>query len=121
VTSATAPSIGATSGIFLAAAAKAFRLIFEGLRENGVTPIPAARLVLDSFPRGRMTAMGNGYFHVEARLPHSTHPRVYRLVGASSSAAVVADATGEAPRQTVSPVSESYCMTVVAGPRAQLP
>jgi len=100
---------------------KAFRLVFQGLREDGVTPIPAARLVLDSFHRGRMTGIGNGYFHVEARLPPFTHPGVYRLVGANSSAALVADYTGEAPRQTVSPVGESYCITVVPGSRAQSP
>ncbi len=98
---------------------KAFRLVFEGLREDGVTPIPGSRLVLDSFPRGRITAMGNGYFHVEARVPARTHPGVYRLVGANGSAGLVADYQGEAPRQTVSPVGESYCMTVVAGSRAQ--
>jgi hypothetical protein len=98
---------------------KAFRLIFQSLREDGVNLNPASRLVLDSWPRGRMVAVGNGYFRVEVRLPIATRPGVYRLVGALSSAAVAADYTGEAPRATVSPVGESYCMTVVAGARAQ--
>jgi hypothetical protein len=100
---------------------KAFRLVFQGLREDGVTPIPASRLVVDSFPRGRMTATGNGYFQVEARLPPRTHLGVYRLVGANSSAAVVENYTGEAPRATVSPVGEAYCITVVAGSQTQTP
>ena len=100
---------------------KAFRLILQGLREDGVTPIPASRVVVDSFPRGRMTPTGNGYFHVEARLPPRTHPGVYRLVGANGAAAVVENYTGEAPRATVSPVGESYCMTVVAGSQTQAP
>ena len=97
----------------------AFRLIFQSLREDGVNLNPASRLVLDSWPRGRMVAVGNGYFRVEVRLPIATRPGVYRLVGALSSAAVAADYTGEAPKATVSPVGESYCMTVVAGARAQ--
>jgi hypothetical protein len=98
---------------------QSFRLIFQGVGEDGVSLNPASRLMLDSGPRGRMTDIGNGYFHVEARVPRATHAGVYRLVGAHSAAAVAADATGEAPTQTVSPVGESYCMTVVAGTRAQ--
>jgi hypothetical protein len=38
---------------------KSFRLIFHHLREDGVNLNPASRLVLDSGPRGRMTAIGN--------------------------------------------------------------
>jgi hypothetical protein len=100
---------------------KSFRLTFQGLREDGVNPNPASRLVVDSSVRGRMTAIGNGYFHLEARLPASTRPGIYRLVGAHSSAAVASDYTGEAPKATVSPVSESYCITVVLNSRAQSP
>lgn len=100
---------------------KSFRLTFQGLREDGVNLNPASRLVVDSSVRGRMTAIGNGYFHLEARLPASTRPGIYRLVGAHSSAAVASDYTGEAPKATVSPVSESYCITVVLSSRAQSP
>ncbi len=44
---------------------RSFRLIFQHLREDGVNLNPASRLVLDSVPGGRMTAIGNGYFHIE--------------------------------------------------------
>ena len=96
---------------------KAFRLVFQGLREDGVTPIPAARLVLDSFHRGRMTGIGNGYFHIEARLPPSTHLGPYHLVAAHSSPELLPDYQGEAPQMTVSPARESFCITVVPAPR----
>jgi hypothetical protein len=52
---------------------KSFRLIFHHLREDGVNLNPASRLVPDSGFRGRTTAIGNGYFHIEAHLPSSTH------------------------------------------------
>jgi hypothetical protein len=100
---------------------KSFRLIFQSLREDGVNLNPGSRLIVGSGARGRTTAIGNGYFHLEARLPPSARPGVYRLVGAHSSAAVAPDYTGEAPRATVSPVGESYCITVVLSSRAQAP
>jgi hypothetical protein len=95
---------------------RSFRLIFQGLREDGVNLNPASRLLLDSGPRGRMTAVGNGYFHIEARLPSSTHPGTYHLVGAHSSPDLLPDHQGEAPKMTVSPASESFCVTVVPAP-----
>ena len=98
---------------------RSFRLIFQQLEEDGVTLNPASRLVLDSGPRGRMTDIGNGYFHLEARLPPMTHLGTYHLVGAFSSPQLFPDYQGEAPTMTVSPVSEFYCITVV--PRSQTP
>lgn len=98
---------------------RSFRLIFQQLEEDGVTLNPASRLVLDSGTRGRMTDIGNGYFHLEARLPAMTHPGTYHLVGAFSSPQLFPDYQGEAPTITVSPVSEFYCITVV--PRSQTP
>jgi hypothetical protein len=104
-----APSWGVTG-------MRSFRLIFQGLREDGVNLNPASRLLLDSGPRGRMTAVGNGYFHIEARLPSSTHPGTYHLVGAHSSPDLLPDHQGEAPKMTGSPASESFCVTVVPAP-----
>jgi hypothetical protein len=98
---------------------KSFRLIFQQLEQDGVTLNPASRLVLGSGTRGRMTDIGNGYFHLEARLPPTTHPGTYHLVGAFSSPQLFPDYQGEAPTITVSPVSEFYCITVV--PRSQTP
>ncbi len=92
---------------------KSFRLIFHHLREDGVNLNPASRLVLDSGPRGRMTAIGNGYFHIEARLPPSTHLGAYHLVDAHSSPELLPDYQGEAPKMTVSPAREHFCITVV--------
>jgi hypothetical protein len=96
---------------------KSFRLIFQQLQNDGVNLNPASRLMLDSGPRGRMTDIGNGYFHIEARLPPSTHPGAYQLVGAHSSPALLPDYQGEAPKMTVSPVREHLCITVVPAPR----
>jgi hypothetical protein len=96
---------------------KSFRLIFQHLREDGVNLNTASRLVLDSGPRGRMTAIGNGYFHIEARLPSSTHPGVYQLVDAHSSPELLPEYQGEAPKMTVSPVREHFCITVAPAPR----
>jgi hypothetical protein len=98
---------------------RSFRLIFHQLKEDGVTLNPASRLVLDSGPRSRMTDIGNGYIHIEARLSPMAHRGTYHLVGAVGSPQLLPDYQGEAPRMTVSPVRESYCITVV--PRAQTP
>ena len=92
---------------------RSFRLIFQHLREDGVNLNPASRLALDSGPRGRMTAIGNGYFRIEARLPPSTHLGAYHLVDAHSSPELLPDYQGEAPKMTVSPVREHFCITVV--------
>jgi hypothetical protein len=96
---------------------KSFRLIFHHLREDGVNLNPASRLVLDSGPRGKITASGNGYFHIEARLPSSTHLGIYHLVAAHSSPELLPDYQGEAPKMTVSPVRESFCVAVVPASR----
>jgi hypothetical protein len=96
---------------------RSFRLIFQGLREDGVTLNPASRLPLDSSPRGRITAIGNGYFHIEARVPSFTHRGTYHLVAAHSAPELVPDYQGDAPEMTVSPVRESFCITVVPASR----
>jgi hypothetical protein len=96
---------------------KSFRLIFHHFREDGFNLNPASRLLLDSGPRGRMTAIGNGYFHIEGRLPSSTHLGAYHLVGAHSTPDLLPDYQGEAPKMTVSPVREQFCITVVPAPQ----
>jgi hypothetical protein len=96
---------------------KSFRLIFQHLQQDGVNLNPASRLVLDSGARGRMTDLGNGYFHIEARLPFSTHPGTYQLVAAHGSPELLPDYQGEAPQMTVSPVREHFCINVVPAPR----
>ena len=96
---------------------KSFGLIFQQLQNDGVNLNPASRLLLDSSPRGRMTAIGNGYFHIEARLPSSTHLGTYHLVDAHSSPELLPDYQGEAPKMTVSPVREHFCITVAPAPR----
>jgi hypothetical protein len=97
------------------------RLVFQHLQEDGVHLNPASRLVLDTDSRGGIVATGNGYFHIHARLPRSSRPGTYHLVGAVSSPQLLADYQGEAPKMTVSPVSQSYCITVVPGLRTQPP
>jgi len=92
---------------------KSFRLIFQQFRNDGVNLNPASRLLLDSGPRGRMTAGGNGYFQIEAHLSPSTHPGTYQLVDAHSSPELLPEYQGEAPKMTVSPVREHFCITVV--------
>jgi hypothetical protein len=96
---------------------KSFRLIFQQLQNDGVSLNPASRLLLDSGPRGRMTAVGNGYFHIEARLPSSSHPGTYHLVGAHTSPELLPNYQAEAPKMTVSPVREHFCITVLPAPR----
>jgi hypothetical protein len=96
---------------------KFFRLIFHQVGEGGVSLNPSFRLVLDSGPRGRITDAGNGYFHIESRLPPVTHPGTYHLVGAVGSPELVPDYQGDAPKMTVSPVSEFFCVTVVPASR----
>ena len=105
-----APSSGVTG-------MRSFRLIFQSLREDGVTLNPASRLPLDSAPRGRITALGNGSFHLEARVPPFAHRGAYRLVAAHSAPELVPDYQGDAPEMTVSPVPEYYCITVLPASR----
>jgi hypothetical protein len=92
---------------------KSFRLIFHHLRDDGVNLNPVSMLVLDSVPRGRITAIGNGYFHIEARLPSSAHLGTYHLVAGHSSPELPPDYQGESPRMTVSPERESFCVAVI--------
>jgi hypothetical protein len=97
---------------------KSFRLIFQSLLADGVTPNPASRLVMDSGPRGRATAIGDGSFHIEARLPSSTHPGIYHLVMAHTSPELLPNYQGDSPKATVSPASEDFCITVAPAPQA---
>jgi hypothetical protein len=103
---------GAVTGL------KAFRLIFDHLLADDVNLNPASRLVLDVGPHRGITATGNGYFRIEARLPPSTHLGTYRLVAAHGSPEVPPDYQGEAPKMTVSPTREYFCITVVPVRRA---
>jgi hypothetical protein len=102
---------------------KSTRLVFQQLREDGVTLSlgPSSRLVLFSGPGGRITDIGNGYFHIESRLSPITRPGIYHLVGAAGSPALLPDYQGEAPKMTVSPVRESYCITIVPRSQTQSP
>jgi hypothetical protein len=93
------------------------RLVFHQVREDGVSLNPSFRFVLDSGPRGKITAIGNGYFDIEARLPPSMHIGTYHLVAAHGSPELLPDYQGEAPKMTVSPVRESFCVAVVPAPR----
>jgi hypothetical protein len=97
------------------------RLLFQHLQEDSVHLNPASRLVLDTDSRGAITDIGNGYFHIQVRVPRSSRPGTYHLVGAVSSPQLLPDYQGEAPKMTVSPVSQSYCITVVPGLRTQPP
>jgi hypothetical protein len=92
---------------------KSFRLIFQHLQQDGVNLNTASRLPLDSIPGGRMTAIGNGYFHIEAHVPPFAHRGTYHLVAAHSAPELVPDYQGDAPEMTVSPVREHFCITVV--------
>jgi hypothetical protein len=105
-----APSWGVTG-------MRSFRLIFQGLRQDGVNLNPASRMPLDSSPRGRITAIGNGYFHIEARVPPFAHRGTYHLVAAHSAPQLVPDYQGDAPEMTVSPVREYYCITILPASR----
>jgi hypothetical protein len=96
---------------------RSYRLIFQGLREDGITLNPTSRLPLDSGPRGRITAIGNGYFHLEARVPPFSHRGTYHLVAAHSAPELLPDYQGDAPEMTVSPVREYYCITVLPASR----
>ena len=96
---------------------RSFRLTFQRLREDGVNLNPAARLLLDSGPRGRITAIGNGSFHLEARVPPFAHRGTYQLAAAHSAPELVPDYQGDAPEMTVSPVPEHYCITVLPASR----
>jgi len=96
---------------------RSFRLIFQSLREDGVNLNPASRLPLDSSHHERITAIGNGYFHIEAHLPPFAHRGTYHLVAAHSAPELVPDYQGDAPEMTVSPVREYYCMTVLPASR----
>jgi hypothetical protein len=97
------------------------RLIFHRLQQDSVSLNSASRLVLDTDSRGAITDIGNGYFHIQAHLPHSSRPGTYHLVGAVSSPQLLPDYQGDTPKMTVSPVSQSYCITVVPGLRSQPP
>jgi hypothetical protein len=96
---------------------KSFRLIFQRLQQDGVNINPASRLVLDSGPRSKMAAIGNGYFHIEANVPPFARRGTYHLAAAHSAPEVVPDYQGAAPEMTVSPAREYYCITVLPASR----
>jgi hypothetical protein len=100
---------------------RSFRLVFQLLGADGVHLKPTSRLLLNSGSGGRMTAIGNGYFHIEARVPPFTHSGTYHLVDAHSSAQLVLDYQRETPKMTVSPVREYYCITVLPASRPSSP
>lgn len=90
-----------------------FQLIFQALREDRVTLNPASRLLLNSGPRGKATTIGNGYFHIEARVSPFAHKGTYHLIAAHSAPELAPDYQGDVPEMTVSPVRESYCITIL--------
>ena len=97
---------------------RSFRLIFQSFLADGITPNPVSRVIVDSTPGGKATALRDGSFHIEARLPSSTRPGTYHLVAAHSAPQLIPNYQGDDPKMTVSPVGENFCITVVAGPQA---
>lgn len=63
----------------------------------------------------RVSSIGNGFFHVEAMIGRAA-PGQYRLVDVHAFAALLEEyrGSGPEPEMTISPVSQRYCITVVA-------
>lgn len=73
--------------------------------------------------RVRTSTLGNGFFHVELRVPARRFISfgTYRLVGASAVAQVTPEFRGTPPQMTRSPVEERYCITIVPSQDSQAP
>jgi len=97
-------------------------LHFGRLAANGVTVSP-----LTSFRQGglasnlQVTAIGNGYLHVELPIPTRVAPGEYHLIKAMSVAKTLPEYQGPALSMTNSPVSARYCITVVPTTTQLLP
>ena len=99
---------------------RTFELRFAGVLENGVTI--ASRPTALFGGRGstvNITAIGNGYYHIEIPVSRGVLPGVYHLVEARTIAELPPDYTGPSPSMTVSPVRERYCITVVSSSALQ--
>jgi hypothetical protein len=95
---------------------RSFRFVFHPLRD-GVYPNVADRLIIDLFPGGKITSTGNGFFHIEARLPRNVQPGTYQLADFHVTPDMLPVYQGEEPVATVSPVREHLCIKVVPATR----
>jgi hypothetical protein len=99
----------AVTGINLA------RLQFARMDEDGVHQTARSLYTLGGrSSRGIVTALANGFYHVELAVQPSraTKPGVYRLVKASMNAQVGEGYNGPAPQMTRSPVESRFCITL---------
>jgi hypothetical protein len=90
-------------------------LNFARVAEDGVSLERPSVFVGTRHTVARVSSIGNGFFHVEAMIGRAA-PGEYRLVDVHAFAAVPEEyrESGPEPEMTVSPVSERYCITVVA-------
>ena len=65
--------------------------------------------------------IGNGYFHIDLRIPSGSLPGQYKLIDAVSYAKTIPDYQGPGLPMTNSPVRERYCITVVPAPQSEPP
>jgi len=98
----------------------AFSLRFGLVSENGVTVQRFPGIVVEGHGSGGFVSpLGNGYFHIELRVPPGSPPGQYKLIDAVSNAKTFPDYQGPGLPMNNSPVRERYCITIVAAPTAQ--
>jgi hypothetical protein len=90
-------------------------LDFARVAEDGVSLGRPSAFAGSRHTVARISSIGNGFFRVEATIGRAA-PGEYRLVNVHAFAALLEEyrGSGPEPEMTVSPVSERYCITVVA-------
>lgn len=96
-------------------------LRFQMIADNGVSTTPSRISMLLRSSEERISASGNGYFHITIPIPPRTIAGVYHLIDAHATPRVSQEYQGPPPQMTVSPVRESYCVTVAPRARTQSP
>ena len=93
---------------------RVINLRFGRISANGVTvqQLPAIRLggLGAALP---VTSIGNGYFHIELRIPAGAAPGEYHLIDATADAKTLPEYQGPSLPMTNSPVRERFCITIV--------
>jgi hypothetical protein len=108
---------GAVSGL------RHFELIFRPLDQDGVSSSEPGRsfFATTKGTPGAISALGNGFYHIELTVPLKASFGVFRLVGAGAGAQLYPEYKDllPLPLMTDSPVRTRLCVTVVPAQQSQ--
>ena len=100
-----------------------FELIFRPLDQDGVNFMEPGRKLFASTTGtpGAISALGNGFYHIELTVPRTASFGVFRLVGASAGAQLYPEYKDmlPLPLMTDSPTRTRLCVTIVPAQASQ--